>query len=112
MDDKSQYVTTSVTGYDGKPRNVVEFDPSATSSKKRLEKLANVQVKEGVFCHHISNNAPRDICDLDDSKRKAGVEVAKKWLDGAAIIGAKSMRINSGGPRIAPHPLRTPQAIP
>jgi sugar phosphate isomerase/epimerase len=108
MDDKSQYVTTSVTGYDGKPRNVVEFDPSATSSKQWLEKLANVQVKEGVFCHHISNNAPRDICDLDDSKRKAGVEVAKKWLDGAAIIGAKSMRINSGGPRIAPSP--TPNA--
>jgi hypothetical protein len=31
--------------------------------------------------------------------------VAKKWLDGAKIIGAKSMRVNSGGPRIVPSPI-------
>ncbi|MDE1175817.1 MAG: TIM barrel protein [Edaphobacter sp.] len=104
MGDMSQYEKMSITGYDGKPRTVVEFDPAATSAKGWLEKMANAQAKEGVFCHHISNNAPRDICDLDDAKRKAGVAVAKKWLDGAAILGAKSMRINSGGPRIAPSP--------
>jgi sugar phosphate isomerase/epimerase len=108
MDDKSQFVVTTINGYDGKPRQVTEFEPSATSSKRWLEKMANVQAKEGVYCHHISNNAPRDICELDESRRKAGVEVAKKWLDGAAIIGAKSMRVNSGGPRIAPWP--TPNA--
>ena len=28
--------------------------------------------------------------------------MAKKWLDGAKILGAKSMRVNSGGPRISP----------
>jgi len=85
-------------------RETQEFDPSTTSSKKWLEKMANAQAKAGVFCHHISNNAPRDICELDTVKRKAGVEVAKKWLDGAAVLGAKSMRVNSGGPRIAPWP--------
>ncbi len=104
MDDSSQYVQTNIIGYNGKPRTMTEFDPSATSSKRWLEKMANVQAKEGVHCHHISNNAPRDICDLDDNKRKAGVEVAKKWLDGAATLGARSMRVNSGGPRIAPWP--------
>jgi len=112
MDDKSQYVTTTITGYNGKPRPVIEFDPSTASGKQWLEKMANVQAKESVFCHHISNNAPRDICDLDESKRKAGVEVAKKWLDGAAIIGAKSMRINSGGPRIAPSPSPNASSYP
>jgi len=64
-------------------------------------------VATGTKCHHISNNAPRDICELNAEKRKAGIEVAKKWLDGAAILGAKSMRVNSGGPRIAPAPIAT-----
>lgn len=103
-DDDSQYVKGTIYGYDGKPRENSEFDPSTTSSKRWLEKMANVQAKEGVHTHHISNNAPRDICELDETRRKAGVEVAKKWLDGAATLGAKSMRVNSGGPRIAPWP--------
>jgi sugar phosphate isomerase/epimerase len=102
--DDSQFVKVNVMGMQGKPREIQEFDPSAASSKKWLEKMASAQAKAGVYCHHISNNAPRDICELDPAKRKAGVEVAKKWLDGAAIIGAKSMRVNSGGPRIAPSP--------
>jgi sugar phosphate isomerase/epimerase len=79
-----------------------EFDPSSASGKKWLERMAGQMVKTGTSCQHISNNAPRDICEFDADKRKAGVEVAKKWLDGAKILGAKSMRVNSGGPRIAP----------
>jgi hypothetical protein len=101
-DDDSQYVQTAVTGYDGKSLTIREFDPSTSSGKKWLENMANQQVKTGTKCHHISNNAPRNICDLDPTKRREGIEVAKKWLDGAAILGAKSMRVNSGGPRIAP----------
>ncbi len=66
----------------------------------------------GTKCHHISNNAPRDICDLDPERRKAGIEVAKKWLDGAAVLGTKSMRVNSGGPRIAPTPVADPSSYP
>jgi len=79
-----------------------EFDPSSESGKRWLEKLANKMASTGTRCQHISNNAPRDICDPDVEKRKAGIAVAKKWLDGAAMIGTKSMRVNSGGPRIAP----------
>src|SRR3984957_3763293 len=103
-DDASQYVTATYTGSDGKQHATREFDPSSPTGKKWLEKMASVQEKTGTKCHHISNNAPRDICDLDTAKRQAGVEVAKKWLDGAAVLGAKSMRVNSGGPRIAPGP--------
>ena len=102
MADDSQYVQSTVTGGDGKKYPVTEFDPSSSSGKKWLETMASAQAKAGTKCHHISNNAPRDICDLDPAKRQAGVEVAKKWLDGAAVLGAKSMRVNSGGPRIAP----------
>jgi sugar phosphate isomerase/epimerase len=112
MDDDRQYVKSSVTGSNGATHEVTEFDPSSTAGKHWLEKMANKQVVTGTRCHHISNNAPRNICDLDAEKRKQGVEVAKKWLDGAAMLGAKSMRVNSGGPRIAPMPAPDPSSYP
>jgi sugar phosphate isomerase/epimerase len=111
MDDDSMYVKTAVT-LNGASHTITEFDPSSASGKKWLEKMANKQVTTGTKCHHISNNAPRDISDLDPEKRKAGIEVAKKWLDGAAMLGAKSMRVNSGGPRIAPSPVADPSSYP
>jgi sugar phosphate isomerase/epimerase len=111
MGDDSMYVKSTVS-FNGRSRTVTEFDPSSTSGKKWLEKMANKQIATGTKCHHISNNAPRDICDMDAEKRKAGIEVAKKWLDGAAMLGAKSMRVNSGGPRIAPTPVADPSSYP
>jgi len=88
-------------------RTSYEFDPSSAAGKQWLDKLANQMAATGTKCQHISNNAPRDICDPDPEKRKAGIAVAKKWLDGAKTIGAKSMRVNSGGPRITPGPVVT-----
>jgi sugar phosphate isomerase/epimerase len=96
----------------GKRRSYHEFNPSAASSKRWLESFASKCEKTGTKVHHISNNAPRDICDLDDEKRRAGIQVAKEWLDGSAILGAKSMRVNSGGPRIAPGPTADPSSYP
>lgn len=106
MSDDSMYVQVPVRVGDVY-RTTTEFDPSSASGKRWLEKMANKQVTTGTKCHHISNNAPRDICELDADKRRTGIEVAKKWLDGAAMLGAKSMRVNSGGPRIAPCPVAT-----
>src|SRR3954453_11954583 len=83
-------------------RTTREFDPSSAAGKRWLEKLAAKMSATGTQCQHISNNAPRDICDPDSAKRKTGVEVAKKWLGGGKILGAKSMRVKSGGPRGAP----------
>jgi sugar phosphate isomerase/epimerase len=88
-------------------RTTREFDPSSEAGKRWLEKLANKMAATGTQCQHISNNAPRDICEPDAEKRKTGVDVAKKWLDGAKMIGAKSMRVNSGGPRLAPGAVAT-----
>jgi sugar phosphate isomerase/epimerase len=104
--DDSMYAGQQMT-FGGATRTVYEFDPSSAAGKKWLEKLAGKIVETGVKCHHVSNNAPRDICDLDPEKRRAGIEVAKKWLDGSAMIGAKSMRVNTGGPRIAPNATAT-----
>lgn len=42
---------------------------------------------------------------MDGKPRMADIEVAKKWLDGAAVLGTKSMRVNSGGPRLASPPV-------
>lgn len=109
--DDSMYADVS-TEVLGKRRTWSEFEPSAPSSRKWLESFAKKCVETGTKVHHISNNAPRDICDLDAEKRKHGVEVAKKWLDGAAVLGAKSMRVNSGGPRIAPSPTANASSYP
>ena len=79
-----------------------EFDPSTASAKKWLDKLADTNAAAGMKCQHVSNNAPRDISDFDEEKRKAGIQVARDWLDAAATLGAKSMRVNTGGPRVAP----------
>ncbi|HMC77607.1 MAG TPA: hypothetical protein VKH34_10755, partial [Vicinamibacterales bacterium] len=87
------------------------FDPSTPSGRKWLEKLAAKQAATGVKTQHISNNAPTNLASPDDALRKAGVDVGKKWLDGAVIIGAKSVRMNSPqalGPSIRPNAL-TPQ---
>jgi hypothetical protein len=52
--------------------------------------------------HHVSNNAPRNIADLEENLRREGITVAKKWLDACKQIGAKTMRVNTGGPQIVP----------
>jgi sugar phosphate isomerase/epimerase len=104
--DESMYAKSEMM-VNGTSRANYEFDPSSVSGKKWLEKMAAKMAATGTRCQHISNNAPRDICEPDEAKRRAGIEVAKKWLDGAAILGAKSMRVNSGGPRIAPNSVVT-----
>jgi sugar phosphate isomerase/epimerase len=106
MADDSMYVKAPAV-FNGATRMVEEFDPSSTAGKKWLETLVGKMAATGTKCQHISNNAPRDISDPDIEKRKAGIAVARKWLDGAAMLGAKSMRVNSGGPRIAPNAIAT-----
>jgi sugar phosphate isomerase/epimerase len=104
--DDSMYTSASPTA-GAATRVPREFDPSSASGKRWLEKMANQMKVTGTTCQHISNNAPRDICEMDADRRKAGIAVAKIWLDGAAMLGAKSMRVNSGGPRIAPSAVAT-----
>lgn len=110
--DNAMFIETHFESYSKQPHMLWEFDPSTSASKKWLETFADTCVKTGTQVHHISNNAPRDICDLDSEKRRHGVEVAKRWLDGAAVLGVKSMRVNSGGPRIAPIPVADPSSYP
>lgn len=91
---------------DGSPGT---FDPSTPSGRKWLEQLAAKCVSTGVKVQHVSNNAPTNLASLDDAQRKEGVAIAKRWLDGCAVLGIRSMRMNSVtalGP-----PIR-PQAIP
>jgi len=57
---------------------------------------------ERVTATHISNNAPRNLADTDEELRKEGIRVGKVWLDASKQIGVRSMRVNTGGPRIIP----------
>lgn len=101
VEDPSMYASHTVTR-DGRSREIREFDPSTPSARKWLDTLAARSEAAGVKVHHVSNNAPRNIADLDEQARRQGIETAKKWLDGCAQLGAKTMRVNTGGPRIAP----------
>ena len=79
-----------------------DFDPGAGSAKAYLDKLANKIAVSGLKAVHISNNAPRNLADLDEAKRMEGIRVGKLWLDVSRHIGVQSMRCNTGGPRIIP----------
>lgn len=78
------------------------FDPETISAKRYLDQLAAKIASTGVKAVHISNNAPRNIADLDEESRREGIRVAKLWLDASKQIGVQSMRVNTGGPRIIP----------
>jgi sugar phosphate isomerase/epimerase len=86
------------------------FNPMSPSGRKWLDQLANVLVKTGTKVQHISNNAPVGLADFGspeaDARRKGGVAMGKRWLEGCAVLGVKSMRMNSPralGPQIRPN---------
>src|SRR3954470_12996676 len=82
------------------------FDPMSPSGRKWLDTLANKLVTTGTKVQHISNNAPTNLAGPDEDARKAGVEVAKRWMEGCSVLGVKSMRMNSPqalGPSIRPN---------
>ena len=99
--DDSMFRKTTIVR-DGRSTESFEFDPTTASSKRWLGQLTDRMAKTGVACHHVSNNAPRNISDLDANLRREGINVAKVWLDASATLGARTMRVNTGGPRIAP----------
>jgi hypothetical protein len=89
------------------------FDPMSASGRKWLDKLAGTLVKTGTKVQHVSNNAPFELASYGspeaDAARKAGIAVAKRWLEGCAVLGIKSMRMNS--PQALGPPIR-PNAVP
>ncbi|HSK10204.1 MAG TPA: sugar phosphate isomerase/epimerase family protein [Vicinamibacterales bacterium] len=101
--DLSQYQETKIER-DGKTFTQYRWDPSLPSSRKWLEMLAATIQKTGTVCQHVSNNAPQNLADPDDARRKEGIRVAKIWMDASAVLGAKTMRANTGvqGTRIMP----------
>src|SRR5687768_2867283 len=63
------------------------FDPSTPSGRKWVAALASKLVTTGTKIQHLSNNAPTNVASLDDAARKAGIAVARNWLDAAATLG-------------------------
>ena len=83
-----------------------QFDPMSPSGRKWLDQLAKKMVDTGTKCQHISNNAPTNLAGPNEDERKAGVAIAKRWLEGCAVLGVKSMRMNSVqalGPGVRPN---------
>jgi len=69
-----------------------EFDPSSTAGKRWLGQMANQMAKTGTACQHISNNAPRDICESRcgeaQDRYRGGEEVAGRRQDRRREIDA------------------------
>ena len=83
-----------------------QFDPMSPSGRKWLDLLAKKLVETGTKVQHISNNAPTNLAGPNEDERKAGVAIAKRWLEGCAVLGVKSMRMNSVqalGPGVRPN---------
>jgi sugar phosphate isomerase/epimerase len=103
--DDSMYITAAQAGGGG-----AGFDPMSASGRRWLDQLASVCVKTGTKVHHVSNNAPFALADHgtpeNEARRKAGVAMATRWLEGCAVLGVRSMRMNSTsalGPPIRPN---------
>jgi sugar phosphate isomerase/epimerase len=103
--DESMFITAAQGGGGGGG-----FDPMSPSGRKWLDALASKCVTTGTKVQHISNNAPFALADYGspdaDARRKAGVAMAKRWLQGCAVLGVRSMRMNSTsalGPPIRPN---------
>jgi len=101
--DDTMFMTATEGGEAG-------FNPMSPPGRKWLDQLANVLVKTGTKVQHISNNAPVGLADFGspeaDARRKGGVTIGKRWLEGCAVLGVKSMRMNSPralGPQIRPN---------
>ena len=91
----------------GGPRG---FDPLSPSGRKWLDKLATNAANTGTYVQHISNNAPSNLAAYgspdQDALRHTGVDMAKRWIEGLAVLNVKSMRMNSPqalGPSIRPN---------
>lgn len=102
--DDAMFFPAGATGRPG------GFDPMSPAGRRWLDTLANTCAKAGMSVQHISNNAPNGLADYGspeaDARRKAGVELAKRWLEGCKVLGVKSMRMNSPqalGPSIRPN---------
>jgi sugar phosphate isomerase/epimerase len=105
VSDDSMFITAAQGGGGG-----AGFDPMSPSGRKWMDQLANTLVKTGTKVQHVSNNAPFALADFGspeaDARRLAGVAMAKRWLEGCAVLGVTSMRMNSPqalGPSIRPN---------
>ena len=103
--DDSMFITVAEGGGGG-----AGFNPTSPSGRRWLDQLANTLVKTGTKVQHVSNNAPFGLADYGspeaDTRRKAGVAMAKRWLEGLAVLRPTSMRMNSPqalGPQIRPN---------
>jgi len=103
--DDTMFITSAEGGGGG-----AGFDPMSPSGRRWLDQLANILVKTGTKVQHISNNAPFALADYGspeaDARRRAGVAMARRWLEGCAVLEPVSMRMNSPqalGPSIRPN---------
>ncbi len=74
--DPTQYKETRIER-NGRTFSHFRWDPAQTSSRRWLDRLVAKMDETRTVCQHISNNAPQNLADPDEEKRREGIRVAK-----------------------------------
>jgi sugar phosphate isomerase/epimerase len=81
--------------------NVPGFEPLdshfVSLEKAYLEELRGAVEKAGMHVINIPAGVGASLYDPDASKRKTGVENARKWVDAAVTLGSPSIRVHIAG---------------
>jgi len=81
--------------------HLMSFDKDYLADLKGKIKKAGCELLNFQIDTSPADRTPYDLATLDEDRRKAGVEQVKKWLEIAATLGTKCVRVNPGGPRNA-----------
>lgn len=79
--------------------HIMSLDKSYLTDLKGKIKAAGSELINFQIDTSPADRTPYDLATLDEERRKAGVEQVKKWLEVAAILGTKSVRVNPGSAR-------------
>lgn len=79
--------------------HIMSMDKGYLTDLKAKIKAAGSELINFQIDTSPADRTPYDLATLDEERRKAGVEQVKKWLEVAAILGTKSVRVNPGGAR-------------
>jgi len=94
-------------------RNIEPLDSHFRSlDTAYLHQLREAIEKAGCRVMNIPVGVGASLYDLDEAKRKVGIDNAKKWVDVAVTLGSPSIRVHIQGARgVKPDAARTAQSL-
>ncbi|MDB5115545.1 MAG: Xylose isomerase protein barrel [Mucilaginibacter sp.] len=73
------------------------LDKDYLTALKGKIKAAKCELLDVQFDSSQFDKTGYDLSNIDEDKRRAGIDHVKKWMDGASFLGSKCVRVNPGG---------------